>query len=246
MKKITDRKKLILYGCSGMGVNMLTLIVGSYLCSALLVGGFDEHIESWTYLNRDLVVAGLWAVLVFFAKALDGFIDLPLASFADRLNTKFGRRKTALALGFVPMVIAYLLFLCPIDKEATILNTVWFGVLLWLYGHNLADGTKFHNLTELRKEEKYYNSPINIITEDGIFTFTIFSFYKTDRNSPYTKVEFESSQRFALFCMMEQENSMYESNFEFKGKELVITLSTCVNDMGGRWCTHAVLTNITR
>ena len=133
MKKITDRKKLILYGCSGMGVNMLTLIVGSYLCSALLVGGFDEHIESWTYLNRDLVVAGLWAVLVFFAKALDGFIDLPLASFADRLNTKFGRRKTALALGFVPMVIAYLLFLCPIDKGATVLNTVWFGVLLCIF-----------------------------------------------------------------------------------------------------------------
>ena len=117
---------------------------------------------------------------------------------------------------------------------------------LVLYGHNLADGTKFHNLTKLRKEEYYYNSPINIITEDGIYTFTIFSFYKTDKNSPYTKIEFESSQRFALFCMTEQENSMFESNFEFRGKELVITLSTCVNDMGGRWCTHAVLTNITR
>ena len=47
MKKITSKKKLLLYGCSGMGVNMLTLMVGSYLCSALLVGGFDEHIESF-------------------------------------------------------------------------------------------------------------------------------------------------------------------------------------------------------
>ena len=117
---------------------------------------------------------------------------------------------------------------------------------LVLYGHNLADGTKFHNLTELRKEEKYYNSPINIITEDGIFTFTVFSFYKTDKNSPYTKIEFSSKQRFALFCMEEQANSMFESNFEFNGKELVLTMSTCINDMGGRWCTHAVLTNITR
>ena len=156
MKKITDRKKLILYGCSGMGVNMLTLIVGSYLCSALLVGGFDEHIESWTYLNRDLVVAGLWAVLVFFAKALDGFIDLPLASFADRLNTKFGRRKTALALGFVPMVIAYLLFLCPIDKEATILNTVWFGVLLCIFYtfYTLTMLTFYATFSEVCESEK--------------------------------------------------------------------------------------------
>ena len=115
-----------------------------------------------------------------------------------------------------------------------------------LYGHNLADGTKFHNLTKLRNEENYYNSPIHIITEDGIFTFTIFSFYRTDKNSPYTKVEFKGCQRFAIFCMEEQANSMYESNFEFTGKELILTLSTCVNDMGGRWCTHAVLTNITR
>ena len=40
MKKITSRKKLALYGCSGMGVNMMNLIVGSYLCSALITGGF--------------------------------------------------------------------------------------------------------------------------------------------------------------------------------------------------------------
>lgn len=133
MKKITDRKKLTLYGLSGMGVNMLTLVVGSYLCSALLVGGFDEHIESWTYMSRDLVVAGLWAILVFFAKALDGFIDLPLSSFADRLHSKLGRRKTAILLGFIPMIVAYVAFLFPLNSEATILNTIWFGALLCIF-----------------------------------------------------------------------------------------------------------------
>lgn len=130
MKKITSKKKLLLYGCSGMGVNMLTLMVGSYLCSALLVGGFDEHIESWTYLNKDLVVAGLWAVLVFIAKAFDGIIDLPFATLADKMHSKLGRRKTAIIIGFIPMVFAYLMLLCPINTEATILNTIWFG--LWL------------------------------------------------------------------------------------------------------------------
>lgn len=133
MKKLSSKKQLILYGCSGLGVNMLTLIVGSYLCSALLVGGFEDHIESWTYLNKDLVVAGLWAVLVFLAKALDGIIDLPLASFADRLNTKWGRRKTAIVIGFVPMIASYLLFLCPLTKEESLLNTIWFGVLLCVF-----------------------------------------------------------------------------------------------------------------
>lgn len=115
-----------------------------------------------------------------------------------------------------------------------------------LYGHNLADGTKFHNLTSLRKEENYYNSPINVITEDGIFTFTIFSFYKTDENDPYAKLNFSSTQNLAVFCYQQQGKSMHASNFTFTGKEVILTLSTCVNDMGGRWCTHAVLTNISR
>ena len=79
MKKIVGKKKLFLYGCSGLGVNMMNIIVGSYLCSALMTGGFIDDIESWTYLNKTLVVAGLWATLRIIAKAFDGIIDLPLA-----------------------------------------------------------------------------------------------------------------------------------------------------------------------
>ena len=133
MEKIKSKKKLILYGCSGIGVNMLNIIVGSYLCSALLIGGFDKHIESWTYLNRDLVVAALWGVFVFIAKALDGVIDLPFATLADKIKTKFGRRKTAILIGFVPMILSYLMFLIPLNAEATILNTVWFGFWLCMF-----------------------------------------------------------------------------------------------------------------
>ena len=106
MKKIKSKKGLILYGCSGLGVNMLNIIVGSYLCSALLVGGFEKNVESWTYLNKDLVVAGVWSILVLVAKALDGIIDLPLATFADKIKSKFGRRKTAILLGLVPMIVS--------------------------------------------------------------------------------------------------------------------------------------------
>ena len=156
MKTIKSRKKLALYGCSGLGVNMLNIVVGSYLCSALLIGGFDKHIESWTYLNRDLVVAGLWSVFVFFAKALDGIIDLPLASFADRLKTKLGRRKTAILIGFIPMIAAYLLFLIPIDKSATVLNTVWFGVILCIFytSYTLTMLTYYATFSEVTDNER--------------------------------------------------------------------------------------------
>ena len=156
MKKIKSKKGLILYGCSGLGVNMLNIIVGTYLCSALLTGGFDEHIESWTYLGKDLVVAGIWAVLVFLAKALDGVIDLPMATFADKLKTKFGRRKTAILIGIVPMLIAYLLFLVPLNAGATILNTIWFGVLLCIFyaSYTLTMLTYYATFSEVCETEK--------------------------------------------------------------------------------------------
>ena len=156
MEKITNKFKLVLYGCSGFGVNMLNIIVGSYLCSALLVGGFEEHIESWTYLNKDLVVAALWAVFVFIAKALDGVIDLPFATLADKIKSKFGRRKTAILIGFVPMVISYLLFLIPIDTEATILNTIWFGFILCNFYafYTLTMLTYYATFSEVCKDEK--------------------------------------------------------------------------------------------
>lgn len=156
MKKIKSRKGLILYGCSGLGVNMLNMIVGSYLCSALLVGGFDKHIESWTYLNKDLVVAGLWAVLIFFAKALDGVIDLPMSAFADKLNTKFGRRKTAILMGLVPMIAAYLLFLVPINDGASYVNTIWFGGMLCLFyaSYTLTMLTYYATFSEVCETER--------------------------------------------------------------------------------------------
>lgn len=156
MQKLRSKKQLILYGCSGLGVNMLTLILGTHLCSALLTGGFIDNVASWTYLNKNLVIAGLWSVLIFFAKALDGIIDLPLATFADKLNTRFGRRKTALALGWIPMVIMYLLFLVPLNNGATLLNTIWFGILLcgFYTCYTLTMLTYYATFSEVCEDEK--------------------------------------------------------------------------------------------
>ena len=133
MKKLTKKWQLILYGCSGLGVNMLNMIVGSYLCSALLVGGFEKNAESWTYLNKDLVVAALWGALIFALKIIDGIVDVPMSSFTDNLRTRWGRRRPSLVIGFIPMAIAYVLFLIPINQEASIANTIWFALCLGVF-----------------------------------------------------------------------------------------------------------------
>nr|MBO6295711.1 hypothetical protein [Schwartzia sp. (in: firmicutes)] len=43
MKILDKRWKMFLYGCAGIGINLLNLVVGSYLCSALLVGSFKPE-----------------------------------------------------------------------------------------------------------------------------------------------------------------------------------------------------------
>ncbi len=155
MKKITSKKKLFFYGCSGLGVNMLNIIMGSYLCSALMTGGFINNIDQWTYTGKTLVVAGLWAVLRFIAKAFDGLIDLPLAAFADKINSKFGRRKAGILVGLIPTIISYCLFLIPINPHESYLNTIWFGALLIIFYacYTLTMLTYYATFSEICKDE---------------------------------------------------------------------------------------------
>lgn len=133
MTIIRSKWKIILFGCSGLGVNMLNIIVGTYLCSGLLVGGFEDHVESWTYLNKDLVVAALWGTLILVTKIIDGIIDVPLSSFSDHIKSRWGRRRPAIMMGFIPMILSYLLFLVPLEGSATVLNTIWFAVILGIF-----------------------------------------------------------------------------------------------------------------
>lgn len=134
MQKIKGKKKLFLYGMSGLGINMLNLIIGSYLCDALMIEGFQENIENWTYLNKTLVVAGIWSLMIAIAKILDGIIDIPFAGWTDKLKTKWGKRRPAIVLGMIPMIIAYVLFLFPLQNaEHSVVNTIWFGLLLSVF-----------------------------------------------------------------------------------------------------------------
>lgn len=154
--RILDKKwQIILYGCAGLGLNMLNMIVGSYLCSALLVGGFDAHVESWTYLNKDLVVAGIWGTLIFLVKVFDGIIDIPLSSFTDNLRTRWGRRRPAILIGYIPLLIAYVLFLFPLQSEAGIVNTIWFAALLAVFygAYTLTMVTYYATFAEILKDE---------------------------------------------------------------------------------------------
>ena len=116
MKKIKNKWLLLLYGCSGLGLNMINMIMGVHLCNALILDGFDSNAEFWTYENRTLVVVGVWMALSWLIKLFDGLVDIPLSSFTDNLRTRWGRRRPSILIGYIPLLIAYVLFLFPIPS----------------------------------------------------------------------------------------------------------------------------------
>ena len=157
MRRLKSKRQMLLYAISGMGVNMLNLMMGSYLCSALIASGFGEDaIAHQTFAQKDLVIAAVWAVFGLAAKIIDGIIDVPMASLTDNLRSRWGRRRPALMLGFVPMVAAYLLFLIVPNDGATLWNTIYYGVVLCVFYsfYTLTMVTYYATFTEIVETER--------------------------------------------------------------------------------------------
>lgn len=110
MRKLT-KGKLFIYAMSGLGPNLLMTLVTGYLNDALLAPtGIDP---AKTFTGSVIVSVALCSVLFFAAKVIDAFIDVPLAYLSDKMHCKMGRRKASILMGWVPMVISFLLLWAP-------------------------------------------------------------------------------------------------------------------------------------
>ena len=158
MRKIKSKPQQMLYAFSGMGINMLNLMVNSYLCSALIAGGFAaKDLPFQTYVGKDIVIAAVWSIFSAIARILDGVIDIPMASFTDQLKSRWGRRRPSLIMGLVPMIVAYVLFLfIPNPEGATLVNTIYYGVLLCIFYsfYTLTMVTYYATFTEIVETER--------------------------------------------------------------------------------------------
>lgn len=133
MQKI-KRKLLPLYALSGFGPGLINLLITAYLIDAMSTAGFVKNIENWTFANKTIVVTALFSVFVMIAKIVDGLADVPLAAFTDTLKTRWGKRRPAILLGYIPMIISFILFCNPLEiVEHSMKNTIWFGVLLIIF-----------------------------------------------------------------------------------------------------------------
>ncbi len=158
MKPLTTKGKLIAYAFGAMGVNLLNIMIGSYLCSALIVQGFGQDaIANHTFAGIDLIIPAIWAVFGVIAKVVDGLIDIPMAQFTDRLKSRWGRRRPAIVLGMIPMIASYCCFLLiPDPSGATVLNTVYYFIMLIIFycSYTLTMVTYYATFTEIVDNEK--------------------------------------------------------------------------------------------
>ena len=178
MRKLTKKWQMFLYAIGGMGVNMLNLMMGSYLCSAIIASGFDAKvIGNHTFLSRDLVIPVVWAIFGIVAKIVDGVIDIPMASFTDNLKTRFGRRRPALLIGLIPMILAYVLFtlVTPNPEGATLGNTVFYGLILCVFYsfYTLTMVTYYATFTEIVETQEQRNFISNVKSVCDIVYFIL-------------------------------------------------------------------------
>lgn len=113
-----------------------------------------------------------------------------------------------------------------------------------LYGHNMKNGTMFHDLNKYKDENYLYEHRyINLYGKTGYYKWEVFSTYNTDPRFNYIQTEFGTSEQYLSF--INQLRS--ESDFSYKGeplsdKDKVLTLSTCSQGLkDGRRVVHARL-----
>lgn len=177
MNVLRSRKKMFLYACSAIGVNLLNIIMGSYLCSALLVGGFGaDAIKNQTFEGIDLVIPALWAAFALIAKIIDGVIDIPMASLSDNLKCKFGRRRPTIIMGLIGLIASFTAFaLITPNIGKTLLNTIYYGIVLCVFycSYTLTMVSYYATFTEILDNEEDRNFVSNVKSVCDIVYFII-------------------------------------------------------------------------
>lgn len=124
-----------------------------------------------------------------------------------------------------------------------------------LYGHNRADGSMFTQLKYLfwpsKDYDQYKNARIELITEDGIYTYKIFSIYTATTGNYYIKYEFKDDQDYVDFLQSIYDQNLFNGYKEARSMKSFIdkdtkllTFSTCTNnqlDRNQRYVVHCVL-----
>jgi len=128
VNSLNTKWKEFLFAFTGFGPNFLMVLMGAFFTDAMnpaaLPEGSFQAIASGTCFILPLVFPTVYAI----AKAFDGIIDIPFAHITDTLSTKWGRRRPAIAVCFIPMVLSYAMCWWPVGGTNQLFNTIWIAI----------------------------------------------------------------------------------------------------------------------
>ncbi len=135
VQSLNKKWKEFLFAFSGFGPNLLMILMGSYFTDALNAASFEMG-EQFQAIVPGVcyILPAVFPILFAISKAFDGIIDIPFAHIVDTLSTKWGRRRPAIAVCFLPMLISYIMCWIPIGgEEGKLLNTIWITVFSLIF-----------------------------------------------------------------------------------------------------------------
>ncbi len=135
VQSLNKKWKEFLFAFSGFGPNFLMILMGSYFSDALNPSSLEMG-EQFQAIMPGVcyILPALFPILFAIGKIFDGIIDIPFAHITDTLSTKWGRRRPAIAVCFLPMVISYILCWIPVGgPDAKLFNTIWVTVFSMIF-----------------------------------------------------------------------------------------------------------------
>lgn len=99
-----------------------------------------------------------------------------------------------------------------------------------IYGHNMRNGSMFHNLRYFTDPEYFAERRfIRLTTPHEETLWEIFAFYETDTDFYYIQVVFPNDESFLSLVSEMKEKSIYDTGIEVGSDDRILTLSTCAN-----------------
>ena len=112
-----------------------------------------------------------------------------------------------------------------------------------IYGHNMKNGTMFHNLTEYKKPDVF--DDCRVIRFDTLYEdleWEVFSAYVSDTNFYFIDTDFADKQEWCNFLDTIQLKSMFEKDVSLSSDDVILTLVTCSYEFDdARFVVHARL-----
>jgi len=110
------------------------------------------------------------------------------------------------------------------SRDFSDLNTI-------IYGHNMRNGTMFHNLRYYMNQDFFERHPrITIVGDRRILTYEIFAAFSTNIDFYYIQVDFKSPDDFGALINEIMRRSVISTGVTATAYDRILILSTCTNE----------------